>query len=92
ENIKQIQENRDLAAIYPPENVLNMDKTGLYWKISPNRILVTEASNGGKRSKERITLVLTVNATGTNKWEPWLIGKSKNPRYFKHVNRRLLGI
>jgi hypothetical protein len=30
ENIKQMQENRDLAAIYPPENVLNMDKTGLY--------------------------------------------------------------
>jgi hypothetical protein len=30
ENIKQIQENRDLVAIYPPENVLNMDKTSLY--------------------------------------------------------------
>jgi hypothetical protein len=30
ENIKQMQENRDLAATYPPENVLNMDETGLY--------------------------------------------------------------
>jgi hypothetical protein len=56
-----------------------MDETGLYWKMILNRILVTEASNGGKRSKERITLALTVNATGTNKWEPWLIRKSKNP-------------
>ena len=92
ENIKQMQENRDLAATYPPENVLNMDKTGLYWKMSPNRTLATEASNGGKRSKERITLALTVNATGTDKWEPWLIGKSENPRCFKHVNRRLLGV
>jgi hypothetical protein len=87
-----MQENRDLAAIYPSENVLNIDKTGLYWKMLPNYTLATEASNGGKRSKERITLALTVNATGTNKWEPWLIGKSENPRYFKHINYRLLGI
>jgi hypothetical protein len=62
-----MQENRDLAAIYPPKNVLNIDKTGLYWKISPNRMLATEASNRGKKSKERITLALTVNAIGTDK-------------------------
>ena len=60
--------------------------------MSPNRTLVTEASSRGKKSKERITLALIVNTTGTNKWEPWLIGKSENPRCFKHVNRRLLGI
>jgi hypothetical protein len=65
-----MQENRDLAAIYPPENVLNMDETNLFWKMSPNRTLVTEASNRGRRSKNRITLALTINATGTNKWEP----------------------
>jgi hypothetical protein len=92
ENIKQMQENRDLAATYPPENVLNMDETGLFWKLSPNRTLATEASNGGRKSKDRITLALTVNATGTDKWEPWLIGKSENPRCFKHINRQLLGV
>jgi hypothetical protein len=81
-----MQENRDLAATYPPENVLNMDKTGLFWKLSPNRTLVTEASNRGRKSKDRITLALMVNATGTNKWKPWLIRKSENPRYFKHIN------
>jgi hypothetical protein len=42
-------------------------------------MLVTKASNRGKRSKERITLTLIINTTGTNKWEPWLIRKSKNP-------------
>jgi hypothetical protein len=30
ENIKQMQENRDLAAIYPSKNILNIDKTSLY--------------------------------------------------------------
>ena len=67
--IKQIEECRALAAIYPPENVLNIDKTGLYWKMSPSRILATEAGSGGKKSKDRITLALTVNATGIDKWE-----------------------
>jgi len=47
--------------------------------MSPNHTLVTKASNRGKRSKERITLALMVNATGTNKWKPWLIRKSENP-------------
>ena len=62
-----MQENRDLVAIYPPKNVLNMDETGLYWKMSPNYTLVTEASSGGKKSKDRITLTLIINTTGTNK-------------------------
>jgi hypothetical protein len=69
-----------------------MDETGLYWKMSPNWTLATEAGNGGKKSKDRVTLALTVNSTGTNKWEAWLIGKSKDPRCFKNVNRRLLGV
>ena len=86
ENIKQIQENRDLIIIYFPENVLNINETSLYQKILLNYILVTEASNRGKRSKERITLTLIVNAISTNKQEPQLIRKSKNSRYFKYIN------
>jgi hypothetical protein len=35
-----------------------------------NHILVTKASNRGKKSKEQITLAFMVNTTGTNKWEP----------------------
>jgi hypothetical protein len=68
--IKQIEKCRVLAAIYPPENVLNMDKTGLYWKIFLSRTLVTEAGSRGKKSKDRITLALTINVTGIDKWEP----------------------
>jgi DDE superfamily endonuclease len=35
---------------------------------------------------------LTTNADGSEKLEPWLIGKSKNPRCFKNINRKLLGV
>jgi hypothetical protein len=66
-----MEECRALAAIYPPENVLNIDKTDLFWKLSPSRTLATEAGSGGKKSKDRITVALTVNATGTDKWKPY---------------------
>ena len=62
-----MEKYRALAATNPPENVLNMDKTGLFWKLSPSRILVIEAGSGGKKSKDRITVALTINATGTDK-------------------------
>jgi hypothetical protein len=62
-----MEKYRALAAIYPPENVLNIDKTGLYWKMSLSRTLVIEAGSRGKKSKDRITLALTINATGTDK-------------------------
>jgi hypothetical protein len=81
-----------LAATYYPDNVLNMDEIGLYWKMSPNRTLATEAASGGKKNKDRVTLALTINVIGTDKWAPWLIGKSKDPRCFKNINRRLLGV
>jgi hypothetical protein len=87
-----MEKYRALAATYPPENVLNIDETGLFWKLFPSYIFVTEAGSGGKKSKDRITVALTINATGTDKWEPWIIGKSKDPCCFTNINYRLLGI
>jgi hypothetical protein len=60
--------------------------------MSPNRTLATERGSGGKKSKDRITIILTVNASGSEKFEPWIISKSKNPRSFKNINMRLLGV
>jgi hypothetical protein len=92
-SIKSMQHVRDLAAQYGPENTYNMDETGLFWKLVPERTLATEAGSGGKKSKDRITLALTCNVDGSDKLEPWIIGRSKNPRCLKHIkNRRLLRI
>jgi len=92
DNIQMMDENRKLASEYPPNNVLNMDESGLFWKLSPNRTLATEPGSGGKKTKDRVIIVLTTNATGSDKIEPWIIGKSKEPRCFKNINRRLLGV
>ena len=46
---------------------------------------------GGKKAKERITLLLCCSATG-EKLEPLIIGKSANPRCFRGINVRTLNI
>jgi hypothetical protein len=69
-----------------------MDETGLFWNLSPNRTLAIEARSGGKKCKDRVTLALTTNGDSSEKLDPWIISKSKNPRYFKYINCRLLRI
>jgi DDE superfamily endonuclease len=40
---------------------------------------------GTKKDKERVTILLTANATGTHKLKPLFIGRSKQPRAFGKV-------
>jgi len=44
-----------------------------------------EKCNSGEYSKERLTLLLAINMTGTDKLKPLLIGKSKNPKCFTGI-------
>jgi hypothetical protein len=53
ENIQQMNDLRILCLKYDPNDILNMDETGLFWKMSPGRTLVTKAASGGKKSKDR---------------------------------------
>ena len=92
EIIKQMNDLRELCATYADRDIFNMDETGLFWKLTPNRTLATEARSGGKKSKDRVTVALTTNGDGTERLEPWIIGQSKNPRCFKNINRKLLRI
>jgi hypothetical protein len=88
--IQQMADLRILCSKYKDKDIFNTDGTGLFWKLTPERTLATEAGSGGKKSKDRITLALTTNADGSEKLEPWIISKSKNPRCFKGINRRYL--
>ncbi|CAF1535025.1 unnamed protein product [Rotaria sordida] len=51
---------------YNPNDIYNADETGLFFKALPNRSLVTakDSCKGGKRSKERFTVLLCTNMTG----------------------------
>ena len=71
---------RAIQAQYPLEDIFNADETGLFFRMLPNQTLATSVRKGTKKDKERITLLLTANAAGTEKLKPIVIGKSAQPR------------
>ncbi|CAF4851692.1 unnamed protein product, partial [Rotaria socialis] len=97
-DIATVEEWRDrLSSIideYDPNDVYNADETGLFFKALPNRSLVTvkETCKGGKRSKERCTVLLCTNMTGADKLQPLLIGKAAKPRCFKNLSMKQLPV
>jgi hypothetical protein len=48
--------------------------------------------SGTKKSKDRITIALTSNADGSEKFLTWVIGKLETPRCFSKINRKNLRI
>ena len=78
---------------YELKDVFNADETGLFFRGLPERSLVVKKGErkGGKKAKERITLLLCCSATG-EKLEPLILGKSANPRCFRGINVRTLNI
>ena len=72
---------------YEKRDIFNMDESGLFYKALPDRTLSVkgDACTGGKKSKDRLTLVLTVNMLGDFE-KPLVIGKSQKPRCFKHIS------
>lgn len=61
-----------------PENVYNMDETGLYHTAMPDRTLCVsgESVHGGKKMKDRLTVMQSVNMTGDFE-KPFIIGKAQ---------------
>jgi len=78
-NIKAIHDIRVRTALYHLSDIYNMDETGLYWKLVPDRSLSTEQLSGLKREKARISLALTGNRDGTERVPIWAIGTAKKP-------------
>ena len=82
----------DLSAIieqYDPENVNNMDETGLFFRLLPRYTLLmpyedVSSTRGKKKAKERVSLIVCANATGTHKITCTLIGKLKEPACIKN--------
>ncbi|XP_060125417.1 tigger transposable element-derived protein 1 isoform X1 [Zootoca vivipara] len=70
-----------------PQQVFNCGETGLFWKKMPKRTYITkeeEALPGhNKPMKDRLTLLLCVNASGDFKLKPLLVSHSENPMTFK---------
>ncbi len=70
---------------YELTNVWNIDETGLFWRLIQNNAysMPEESKKGFKKSKDRVTLLL-VNADGSERLLV-VIGKSREPRYFRGI-------
>src|SRR6266516_5743718 len=76
---------KDKCTRYPPERIYNMDETGLFYRLEPDRTLATRRLSGRKKNKERLSVALCANADGSHKLNPLIIGSSAKPRCFKNV-------
>ncbi|CAB5363548.1 unnamed protein product [Rhizophagus irregularis] len=77
---------RSKCAEYPPDRIYNMDETGLFYQLEPDRTLATKQLSGRKKNKERLSVALCVNSDGSHKLPPLVIGKYANPQCFKNIN------
>ncbi|XP_014788567.1 tigger transposable element-derived protein 1-like [Octopus bimaculoides] len=71
---------------YTPEQVYNVDETGLFWKRMPAGTFISneeKSAPGFKVSKDRLTLLVGGNAAGNMKLKPLLVYHSENPKAFK---------
>ena len=68
-----------------PSDVFNADETGTYRRLMPNKTHAVsgETCTGGKKSKERITLLVCANMTGTEKLPLVAIARFKHSRCFR---------
>lgn len=77
-----------LLAGYEPHNISNADERGPYYKMRPGNTcsLSGEPCHGGKRSKERVSVLFCCNMDGTEKANLLLIGKAKRPMCLPKVH------
>ena len=73
---------------YALRDIFNADETDLFFRALPTRSLAIkgEEAKGGKKSKERVTVLLACSAIG-EKLTPLVIGHSTNPRCFRALGR-----
>jgi hypothetical protein len=88
------QKLQNIIKDYNPKDIYNADETGLFWRLMPNKTysLQNKKCEGGKKSKERVTIMLCTNMDGSEKLKMLFIGKSKNPRCMKKINKRQLPV
>ena len=94
--LEQLPEmRRDLQNIlkeYQLNDIFNCDETGLFWKMEPTRGLSTAPLSGTRQDKDRVTILLTCNATGTEKLPLLFIHKYQTPRPLRGIDKKTLPV
>ncbi len=86
ELLSALEELYFIIAQYNPENVYNMDETGLLFRLLPRYSILMpnediSSIRGKKKAKDRVSLIVCVNTS--NKIPCVMIGKLKEPACIK---------
>jgi hypothetical protein len=72
---------------YALDDIYNCDETGLFFRCMPDKTLVLQSeqktASGVRKSKERVTILCCVNASGSDKRQLVMVGKSASPKALK---------
>ncbi|CAJ0644846.1 12235_t:CDS:2 [Entrophospora sp. SA101] len=78
---------KEVIQDYESRDVYNVDETALYWNLEPSKTLSDHFISGTKKSKDRVTIVLTCNADGSDKLTPLFIHKWQTPRVLRGIKK-----
>ena len=80
---------------YAPQQIFNVDKTGLFWKNMPKKTNISHKEKtmpGFKTGKDSLTLILGGNALGDFKLKPLIVYRAENPQALKNIRKISLSV
>ena len=77
----------DVLKCYKPSDIYNANEWGLVYRTLPDKTLSfkNEKCIGGKRSKDRLTILLAANMDGSEKLTPLVIEKFLRPHCMRNI-------
>jgi hypothetical protein len=86
----RITELKAKIASYAREDVYNMDETAYFYNFALDKRIAQQQIEAAKGNKTQLTLAVTCNATGTDLFEPLILGCAEKPHCFKKKSGREL--
>jgi len=86
ELLRELDALYKIIKTYDHENVSNMDESGLFFRTLPRYTFLMPDEDmptvrGKKKAKDRVSLVICANATGSHNIPCALIAKAKKPAF-----------
>lgn len=80
-----------LTSQYVSRDIFNADESGLFYSMAPTKTIARARFSSRKKAKERLTILFAVNADGSEKRKPLIIGTAARPRCFKSKSPNQVG-
>ena len=83
------------AGGYAPQQIFNVDGTGLFWKKMPEKTYIARKEKtmpGFKAAKDRLALILDGNALGDFKLKSLIVYRAENPQALKNIGKSSLPV